>query len=358
MSEIKIPGTCYLVGGAVRDELLGIQPDERDWVVVGGDAQAMLDAGFIQVGKSYPVFLHPITHEEYALARTERKIGPGHGGFAFQNDSSITLTDDLYRRDLTINAMARSPTGELIDPYGGQADLTTQQFRHVSDAFVEDPLRCFRVARFASKLPEFTISRATVELIYSMREHLHELSPERVWHEWVKALASAAPHRFYEVVKETGTADTWFPELRLDTLAIAHKGRRIPRQGAFALIGWHHSEHAVASFFERLRAPNKPKTLALQIARFGRQFEAFDDLTDETAMDTLTGVDALHGGSSFAHFLKALTWVTEIDVDRFHHFRRELRKVKIPGVSSPQLGETLRRSRLIVLSELRRTHKL
>lgn len=207
----------YLVGGAVRDELLGLKPHEHDWVVVGASPQELLDKGFQQVGKDFPVFLHPNTKEEYALARTERKAGKGYHGFEVFADPSVTLEDDLIRRDLTINAIAQSDEGELIDPYGGVKDLEDRKLRHVSDAFVEDPLRVLRVARFAAKLAPFGFSLAeeTRALMQEMVRsgELSDLTPERVWQEVTKALKTAKPSIFFEVLDEVGAVAVLFPEL-------------------------------------------------------------------------------------------------------------------------------------------------
>ncbi|MBD3821530.1 MAG: multifunctional CCA addition/repair protein [Thiotrichales bacterium] len=207
----------YLVGGAVRDELLGLKPHEHDWVVVGASPQELLDKGFQQVGKDFPVFLHPNTKEEYALARTERKAGKGYHGFEVFADPSVTLEDDLIRRDLTINAIAKSDEGELIDPYGGVKDLEDRKLRHVSDAFVEDPLRVLRVARFAAKLAPFgfTLAEETRALMQEMVRsgELSDLTPERVWQEVTKALKTAKPSIFFEVLDEVGAVAVLFPEL-------------------------------------------------------------------------------------------------------------------------------------------------
>ena len=181
----------YLVGGAVRDGLLGLKIYDRDWVVVGATPEEMLAEGFQQVGKDFPVFLHPKSREEYALARTERKAGVGYHGFEVFADPSVTLEEDLIRRDLTINAMAESATGVMVDPYGGQEDLKKKQLRHVSAAFAEDPLRVLRVARFAAKLAclEFEVAPETQVLMARMVQggELADLTPERVWQEMVKA---------------------------------------------------------------------------------------------------------------------------------------------------------------------------
>ena len=208
----------YLVGGAVRDQLLGIPNYDRDWVVVGATPETMLMQGFEQVGKDFPVFLHPKTKEEYALARTERKQGQGYHGFQIFADPSVTLEEDLKRRDLTINAMAQQPdTGEIIDPYGGQRDLKARVLRHVSMAFVEDPLRVLRVARFAAKFAPlgFRLAAETQALMQQMvaSGELKALTPERVWQECVKALKTDHPAVFFETLKKVGALEVLFPEL-------------------------------------------------------------------------------------------------------------------------------------------------
>ena len=207
----------YLVGGAVRDALLGIEVYDRDWVVIGATADDMLSQGFQQVGKDFPVFLHPQTKEEYALARTERKAGVGYHGFEVFADSSVTLEADLIRRDLTINAMAQNHEGELIDPYGGKKDLEIRVLRHVSEAFLEDPLRVLRVARFAAKLHSlgFTLAPETERLMQEMVQsgELSALTPERVWQEVVKALNTESPSVFFEVLDRVGATQVLFPSL-------------------------------------------------------------------------------------------------------------------------------------------------
>ena len=353
MSDIKIPGTRYLVGGAVRDELLGITPTERDWVVVGADPETMLEARFIPIGKAFPVFLHPKTFEEHALARTETKIGPGHGGFSFKNDSSVTLEEDLMRRDLTINAIAKSDSGELIDPSGGQQDLRNRTLRHVSDAFSEDPLRCYRVARFSARLPSFEVFPATLELIRTMGPQLHELSAERIWNEWVKALKEDAPYRFYEVLRKAEITQPWFRELDLDALIESHKERKLPLQGSFALIGWLHSKRLLDEFFDRLAAPKKAKLLALEISQSGRLIQQFEQLDHESAIDILDQLGAFHGDTRFETFMRALSYITDVDPDQFQILRNELRKIKASGERGPTFGQMLRLNRIKRLAEIR-----
>ncbi len=207
----------FLVGGAVRDELLGVPFHERDWVITGATPEALIQLGYQQVGNDFPVFLHPQTREEYALARTERKQGLGYTGFVCDASSGISLEDDLIRRDLTINAIAKNSDGELIDPYGGQNDIESRVLRHVSDAFIEDPLRVLRVARFAARYHHlgFSIAPETQTLMQQMAKsgELTQLTPERVWKEIEKSLQTDNPHIFFEVLRECGALAETFPEL-------------------------------------------------------------------------------------------------------------------------------------------------
>ena len=206
----------YLVGGAVRERLLGRPVKERDWVVVGARAEQLLALGYRQVGKDFPVFLHPETGEEYALARTERKSGHGYTGFVFDSDPSVTLEEDLYRRDLTVNAIAEDAQGRLIDPCGGQRDLQARILRHVSGAFVEDPLRVLRVARFAARYATlgFTIAEDTLELMrqISSSGELQHLPSERIWQELERALGEASPRTFFTTLGDCGAQQALFPD--------------------------------------------------------------------------------------------------------------------------------------------------
>ncbi len=209
------PPCTYLVGGAVRDALLGISDSDRDWVVVGGSVEHMLAQGFEPVGKDFPVFLHPVTKEEHALARTERKTAPGYHGFVFHADASVTLEEDLRRRDLTINAMARAPNGELIDPFGGQQDLRDGVLRHVSEAFAEDPVRILRLARFAARFPKFRVAPETQALMQAMvtAGEVDALVAERVWQELARGLMADQPSRMLQVLRECGALAVLLPEL-------------------------------------------------------------------------------------------------------------------------------------------------
>ena len=209
------PFSIYTVGGAVRDALLGLPVKDRDYVVVGADPQQMQALGYLPVGKDFPVFLHPDTHEEYALARTERKTAPGYAGFVFHAAADVTLEQDLMRRDLTINAIAMDEHGNLTDPYGGQADIQNKIFRHVSTAFAEDPVRILRLARFAARFHDFSIAPETMQLMQHMVHagEVDALVPERVWQELSRGLMEKKPSRMLQVLQECGALEKILPEL-------------------------------------------------------------------------------------------------------------------------------------------------
>jgi tRNA nucleotidyltransferase (CCA-adding enzyme) len=205
----------YMVGGAVRDALLGLPVNDRDWVVVGATPQEMIASGFLPVGRDFPVFLHPQTREEYALARTERKTARGYHGFVFHAEPNISLEDDLARRDLTINAMAQADDGRLIDPFAGQADLRNRLLRHVTVAFREDPVRILRVARFAARFADFGVAEETLALMRQMVEagEVDALVPERVWQELARGLMEDKPSRMFEVLRDCGALARLLPEV-------------------------------------------------------------------------------------------------------------------------------------------------
>ncbi len=207
----------YEVGGAVRDTLMGLPVQDRDWVVVGATKDDLLRLGYRPIGKDFPVFLHAKTREQYALARTEQKTGPGYHGFSFDTSKTVSLEEDLARRDLTVNAMARDESGHIIDPYGGQLDLERKVLRHVSDAFIEDPLRVLRVARFSARFAQlgFSVAPETTEMMKKMSEtgELDELRPERVWQETNKALVETSPQQYFLVLRDCGALARVFPEL-------------------------------------------------------------------------------------------------------------------------------------------------
>ncbi|MDE2453085.1 MAG: multifunctional CCA tRNA nucleotidyl transferase/2'3'-cyclic phosphodiesterase/2'nucleotidase/phosphatase, partial [Burkholderiales bacterium] len=205
----------YVVGGAVRDALLGRAASDRDWVAVGATPEEMVAAGYRPVGKDFPVFIDPRNGEEVALARTERKSAPGYHGFSFHADPAVTLEQDLARRDLTINAIAQAEDGRLIDPYGGRRDLEQQVLRHVSPAFVEDPVRLLRLARFAARLPHFSIAAETQALLAALVEsgEVDALVPERVWQELSRGLMEGKPSRMFEVLRGCGALARLLPEV-------------------------------------------------------------------------------------------------------------------------------------------------
>ena len=236
----------YRVGGSVRDELLGLPVTDRDYVVVGATPEAMAGLGFQPVGRDFPVFLHPQTHEEYALARTERKQGRGHQGFLFHADPGVTLEADLLRRDLTVNAMARDEAGVLIDPYGGQRDLALRVLRHVSPAFGEDPLRVLRVARFAARFG-FAVAAETEALMREMvaRGEMRDLSPERVWQELAQGLVAPLPSRLLAVLRRCGALREIAPEL--DTLFGAAAAGQQPDLGVATALALDRSASATVS---------------------------------------------------------------------------------------------------------------
>ncbi|MDQ8024242.1 MAG: multifunctional CCA addition/repair protein [Moraxellaceae bacterium] len=215
MSGFKASFKAYIVGGAVRDRLLGLPVEDHDWVVVGATPDDMIAAGYRTVGRDFPVFLHPKTQEEYALARTERKTAPGYAGFVFHTSADVTLEDDLARRDLTINAMAQDDDGNIVDPYGGQRDIEARVFRHVSAAFVEDPVRILRIARFAARFPDFTVAPETLALMREMvaNGEVDHLVAERVWQELSRGLMAQRPSRMIEVLRDCGALVRILPEV-------------------------------------------------------------------------------------------------------------------------------------------------
>jgi tRNA nucleotidyltransferase (CCA-adding enzyme) len=297
----------YTVGGAVRDELLGLPVKERDYVVVGATAEEMVKQGFKPVGKDFPVFLHPQTHEEYALARTERKSGRGYKGFTVYAAPEVTLEEDLKRRDLTINAMAKGDDGALIDPFGGANDLASKVLRHVSEAFAEDPVRILRVARFAARFG-FAVHPHTMALMQRMVKEgeADYLVPERVWQELAKGLTEPHAPLMFEVLQQSGLLQRLFPEVKA-----------IPKKFAgsvaarFALLTWPLEEAQVNALCERLRAPNEVRELALAACRSKKKLASS---TPEGLLDLLKSVDAFRRPERFAELLE-VAWRADPQVD-------------------------------------------
>lgn len=338
----------YLVGGAVRDRLLGRPVGERDWVVVGACPEDLLAQGFKPVGKDFPVFLHPKTREEYALARTERKTAPGYHGFQIQADADVTLEQDLLRRDLTVNAMAMDDEGRLIDPYGGAADLEARWLRHVSPAFAEDPVRILRLARFAARYAPlgFRVAPETRDLMRGMvvAGEVDALVPERVWAELSRALAEPTPVAFFQVLRDCGALDRLFPEIArlfgvpqparyhpeidtgVHTFMVLEQAAALspePRVRFAALthdLGkgltpadeWPshrgHEERGIApldGLCERMRVPNAFRRLAERVMRYHGHVHRAKELRPATLVDTLHCLEAWRQSDAFDEFLLA-----------------------------------------------------
>jgi len=290
---------AYVVGGAVRDELLGLPVQDRDYVVVGSTAEEMERLGYKPVGKDFPVFLHPRTHEEYALARTERKSGRGYKGFTVHASPDVTLEDDLRRRDLTINAMAKAEDGTLIDPYGGKRDLEQRILRHVSEAFAEDPVRILRVARFAARFG-FSVAPETMALMRQMVQsgEADYLVPERVWQEFAKGLMEREPERMFEVLEACSLQKKLLPELR----------ERVGLTGSlavrFARLCWPLKEGEVEALCERLKVPGDVRELALLACRTRLALRASRIATPQALLELLKRADAFRRPARFAELLE------------------------------------------------------
>ncbi|WP_326838363.1 polynucleotide adenylyltransferase [Halomonas sp. 328] len=297
----------YCVGGAVRDARLGWPVADRDWVVVGATPEAMRRRGFKPVGRDFPVFLHPETHEEYALARTERKAGHGYTGFVVHASPEVPLEEDLARRDLTINAMAEAPDGRLVDPYGGLADLEARILRHVSPAFVEDPLRVLRTARFLARYCGlgFTIAEETRTLMARLvaEGELAHLVAERVWVETEKALDEPHPEAYFQALQECGALAVWWPELAADEAALDAALDRLPclpeddaeaRQWRWARLVEHLDDNERTRLGERLRLPKAYAALARQVALTRALWQGAEAAppSADAVLAWLNGVDA------------------------------------------------------------------
>jgi len=400
----------YLVGGAVRDGLLGLPVRERDWVVVGATPEELTARGFTAVGREFPVFLHPETHEEYALARLERKVAPGYRGFTTQFSPTVTLEEDLQRRDLTINAIARSESGEIIDPYGGQRDLGERVLRHVSPAFVEDPVRILRVARFAARFAPlgFAVAPETMQLMRDMVEagEAGALVAERVWQETERALGEARPEVFFQVLRGCGALAVVFPEI--DALfGVPQPARWHPEvdTGVHVLLALRYAaDHGASSavrfaavvhdlgkactprerwpshpgheeagvprieaLCERLRVPNGHRELAILAARQHTNVHRALELRPATLLKLLETSDALRRPERFGELLEACeadargrTGLESQPYPQRPYLERaraaaaavSLTPEERAGLPGAQIGEQLRRKRLAALSAL------
>jgi tRNA nucleotidyltransferase (CCA-adding enzyme) len=382
----------YLVGGAVRDGLLKLPVEERDWVVIGETAESMLRQGFRPVGKDFPVFLHPGTHEEYALARTERKTAPGYRGFAVNAAPDVTLEQDLLRRDLTINAMAMAADGRLVDPYGGRADLQKRLLRHVSPAFAEDPVRILRIARFAARYRPlgFTVAPETNALMRQMvaAGEADSLVPERVWAELAKALKEPCPAAFFETLRYCGALAAVFPEIdRLFGVPQPekhHPDKAIVRfaalthdlgKGATPPENWpHHYGHeqkgldVLEAMCARLRVPNAFKALARQVAQYHTHCHKAFELRPGTLTDTLAALGAFKPRHSLDDFLLACeadargrTGLEERPYPQSEFMRgaaqagaaADTAAILNSGLNGPEIGEAIRRLRIEAISDFR-----
>ena len=405
----------YLVGGAVRDELLGRPISERDWVVVGATPDDLLARGFRPVGKDFPVFLHPATREEYALARTERKTAPGYHGFSFYAAPEITLEDDLLRRDLTINAMARDVQGRLIDPCHGYRDLQSRWLRHVSPAFAEDPVRILRVARFSARYAPlgFRVAPETLELMHAMviSGEVDHLVAERVWAETMRALGEPCPDQFIATLRGCGALARIFPELDrlfgvpqppvhhpeidagLHTLLALEQAVRLGAdsitrfavlvhdlgKGATPPAEWpRHLDHEqrgvdlVRSLCQRLRIPNMYRELGVLTVRYHTHCHRALELRPKTLLNTLQGLDALRKPQRFEQFLVACKadargrlGLEHRDYPQADFMRRihqaaagvQARPLLEQGLTGLALAEALHRERLAAITEARREFK-
>lgn len=398
----------YLVGGAVRDRLLGLEVRERDWVVVGATADELLKQGYREVGRAFPVFLHPDTQEEYALARREIKTAPGYRGFEVDFGPEVTLEEDLMRRDLTINAMAEDGDGRLVDPHGGERDLAEKVLRHVSPAFREDPVRILRAARFAARFDGlgFGIAPETMALMGEMvaQGEAAALVPERVWRETVRALGEDAPQRFFEVLRECGALKVIFPEIdrlwgvpqperwhpEIDTgvhvmMVLGQAARFSDKvEVRFAALThdlgkgvtperhWpRHSGHEAASvrlvgeMCKRLGAPKRFRTLAEKVARYHGVCHRAGELRPGTRLKVLESLGAFRAGSLLEDFLVACEadyrgrlGMTEDAYPAADVFRRAFAAASAvsgadlaaEGYEGARLGDELRRRRIAAIA--------
>lgn len=322
---------AYVVGGAVRDELLGLALKDRDHVVVGSTPEEMAKLGYRPVGKDFPVFLHPQTQEEYALARTERKSGRGYKGFTVHAAPDVTLEDDLRRRDLTINAMARDTDGKLIDPFGGEKDLRAGVLRHVSEAFAEDPVRILRVARFAARFG-FDVAKETMELMRGMVRsgEADYLVPERVWQELSKGLAEPHPERMLEVLDASGLGKRLLAEVKARPKQFSGS---LPVR--FALLAWPLDEKEVEALSERLKVPNEPRELALLAARNRQRLLAAHAAKPPELLELLKRTDAFRRPERFGELLEAACLAEpRLDTTRLERARAAAESVDAGEIAS------------------------
>lgn len=356
----------YMVGGAVRDQLLGLKATEKDWVVTDSSPEELKKLGYRQVGSDFPVFLHPESSEEYALARTERKTAEGHQGFEMETGSSVTLEDDLYRRDLTINAIAQDNNGRIIDPYHGQEDLAAGILRHVSPAFSEDPLRILRVARFSARFPDFSIHEDTRNLMSNMvaQGDLAQLSPERIFTETGKALATDSPQIYFNVLRDIRADAELWPEL--DS---AHIDRLEEWQSdndafhAFVILIANLTPLQINKLSQRLRVPGKYREMASLVSRFHKTWSDVASLSSLDILQSLYDMDAFRRHERFSTLCLLLTQFAHsrgqqvVSPDPWPGYLDAARQVSAGEISTeisgPALGEAIKLKQLQRIENLR-----
>lgn len=366
------------MGGAVRDKLLGLVVKEKDWVVVGSTPDEMISKGFKPVGKDFPVYLHPETGDEYALARTERKSGPGHKGFEVSADTNVSLEEDLKRRDLTINAIAEDESGKLIDPYGGQQDIKERRLKHVSKAFSEDPLRVLRVARFASRFDHlgFSIDEKTLTLLASMVKEgfLSELTSERVWRETDKALSQQNPETFFRTLNEIDALKIVFPgvgDIQIELLQRAASSLPLAEE-RFALMLGTLVPEKVKAICKNLKAPNLYTDMAQLIAV---HLEKWKDISSMDATQLVEFVYQLDGFrreerlDRFSHICQSIAeFQRSENVEKNHKtltsahqavlaVNRSSLDKKLQSLEGKSLGEAIKNTQIDKVSSLLKLRK-
>jgi tRNA nucleotidyltransferase (CCA-adding enzyme) len=350
----------YLVGGAVRDRLLGLADDntEKDWVVVGTSPEEMLDLGYRQVGKEFPVFLHPGTQEEYALARLERKVGAGYKGFEFDTSREVTLEQDLSRRDLTINAMAEK-NGKLVDPFNGQQDLDSGLLRHVSTAFSEDPVRILRVARFAARFKKFgfKVAHSTHKLMKGMvvSGEVDALTPERVFKELEKSLSYKTPSAFFKVLAACGAYERVFAPLSVQ----AHQNHDNTfefldalntDQAPLKFCVWLVNEPMVSidQLCKRLKCPKNYEQLAKLSAQFYSFVQSFDSQTVDSIVDFFAKTDALRRKDRFVELLTVYQLLA-INVDAIEELTKQLSSIDIAALDKTNIAQAIVSEKKVII---------
>ena len=347
----------YLVGGAVRDSILNLPVKEKDWVVVGANEKKLLEKGYIGVGKNFPVFLHPVSKEEYALARKENKTGKGHKGFSFQTGPKISLEEDLKRRDITINAIAKSKSGDIIDPFGGIYDIKRKLIRKVSDAFSEDPLRVFRVARFAAKLKHlnFSVEKDTLEAMtkISSSEEINLISKERIWQETNKALKEKNPSVYFQILAECGALKKLDPNLTFNIKLLNKASAYIHRADLLWIILMSSKEN-LSSINSNFGVPKKIHTLSSILKKLIKFHENKKPKGSEV-LSLLTEVDALRRNERFLLVLKAFNVICKILKEtplNWSQITKELLKLKPKeGIKKNEISEYLENKKIKIIDK-------